>query len=212
LAGGPVEWNRSLLRVRKSGKLPRLRERPKKPEVRPIDLYRFASEVALQQLSVEFRATLDGILCDPKLAAKFDELAQSFSPGYSSFEYRWAALTLRKRAVLARRMAQDQCEWLHRKLPRPRSMSGANWSRHNYPGIYLLVSRSRQPLYVGEAANVRWRLDLVSQTPSWQRLEPASATLIRKDHKRVGLQSILISRVHPLMNLQSLALDPEVVR
>jgi DNA modification methylase len=213
LPGGAVEWNRTLLRIRKAGALPRLSKRAKRYMVsaHEMDPYSFAGEVAMQQLGVEFNTTLDRILCDPKLAARFDELAESFSPGYSSFQYRWAALALRKRARDARKLAKVYCEWLSRGLPHPKAMDGGNWIRYEYPGVYLLTSKSRQPLYVGEAVNLRRRLDLVSQIPSWQKLEPMSVTLIRDDDKRVGLQSILIRRFHPVMNLQSLAPDLEVV-
>jgi site-specific DNA-methyltransferase (adenine-specific) len=216
LSGDAVEWNRALLRIRKAGELPRLDQRTRKraPSAPEMDLYCFASEVAMQQLCVEFNTTLDNILCDPKLAAKFDELAQSFSPGYSPIQYRWAALAVRKRARDAKQVAKDRCqEWLHRALPHPKPISDCNWKRYECSGVYLLASRSRQQLYVGESLNLGKRLELTGQIPSWQKLEPAFVRIIRENENKVrdGLQSILIGRVHPLMNLQLLALDPEAV-
>src|SRR5688572_24067608 len=40
--------------------------------------------------------SLDTVICDPLLAAAFDSFAARLAPGFSSFEYRWAALGLRK--------------------------------------------------------------------------------------------------------------------
>ena len=89
-----------------------------------MDDYSFASEVALHQLSVELDVTLDGILCDPELAALLDKIAGQFSHGdHSSFEYRWAALTLRKRAKSAKRLADECKDWLTKDLPSARSLA-----------------------------------------------------------------------------------------
>jgi DNA modification methylase len=217
LPGDPAEWNRALLRIRKSGELPRLTNRTRNVTAKDMDAYGFASEVALQQLSAMCDATLDEILCDPKLAAQFDELAKSFSPGYSSFQYRWAALSLRKRAREARRQAANHCqEWVKRNLPRSRPIREYDWSRYDRPGIYLLTSIGRQHLYIGESLlSLGRRIDQISQIPSWQVIEPAFATPIPVDNtssiKSFVLKSILIHRMHPRMNYQLLAPNPEAV-
>jgi site-specific DNA-methyltransferase (adenine-specific) len=41
--------------------------------------------------------SLDDLICDPDIAAEFDKLASELAPGFTSLEYRWAALALRKR-------------------------------------------------------------------------------------------------------------------
>ena len=70
------------------------------------DRFLFASEIAWQKLLDDERATsLDEILCDPALAADFDALARRYAPGFSSLDYRWAALKLRKQAEIARSRA-----------------------------------------------------------------------------------------------------------
>ena len=214
LPGDPRDWNCALLRIRKAGKLPRLEKQTRRHSVSAIDMdfYSFASEVVMQQLSVEFCTTLDGILCDPKLAARFDELAQVFSPGYSSFQYRWAALALRKRAKLAKKLAQGTFhEWLNRRLPPRKQISECNWSKYNCPGVYLLNDPSSQWLYVGETVNLERRINLISQIPSWRQLKPTAVTLIPEKNKPFGLQSILIRKVHPAMNSHLLLPDIEAV-
>ena len=54
--------------------------------------YLFASEIAWRQMIDGGHDSLDSILCDPFLAAQFDELAARWAPGYSPLEYRWAAI------------------------------------------------------------------------------------------------------------------------
>ena len=94
-----------------------------------MDGYSFAAEVAMHQLSVEIGETLDGLLCNPDLASRFDELAAAYSPGHSPFEYRWAALSLRKRAKEAKRLAETLYhDWLRRRLPRPKKLDGGKWA------------------------------------------------------------------------------------
>jgi site-specific DNA-methyltransferase (adenine-specific) len=211
LCGDSVEWNRALLRIRKSGKLPRLTSRTRTFTAKDMDAYSFASEVALQQLSARCDATLDDVLCDPELAAQFDELAQSFSPGHSSFQYRWAALFLRKRAIYLKRQAVNHCqEWARRTIPQPKPIAEFDWRKYDRPGVYLLKSMKPQPLYIGESLfSLKNRIDQISQIPSWQKLEPAFATLIPIDDKPSVLKSILTHRVHPLLNCQPRALSRE---
>jgi DNA modification methylase len=202
LPGAPTEWNRTLLRIRKSGALPRLTGRARNFTAKDMDSYSFASEVAWQQMSARCDVTLDGILCDPELAAQFDKLAESFSPGYSSFQYRWAALFLRKRATYLRRQAASYCqEWVKRSLPRAIPITECYGSRYDRPGVYLLTKLSREYLYIGESLfSLKDRIGQISQIPSWQKLEPAFAALIPIDDKPSVLKSILTHRVHPLLN------------
>jgi len=45
--------------------------------------------------------TLDRIICDPERAAEFDLIAADIAPGYSSLEYRWAALSCERQGFAA---------------------------------------------------------------------------------------------------------------
>jgi hypothetical protein len=58
--------------------------------------YAFACEFAATELKYRRGATTDDILCDPGLAAEFDSIARRLAPGFSSLEYRWAILSIRK--------------------------------------------------------------------------------------------------------------------
>ncbi len=99
IPGRPKDWNHLLLNVRKRSGLAAI-DTSRRTMIRRVqmDTFMFASEIAWRRLSREHRCTLDDILCDPDLASEFDRIAGQMAPGYSSFEYRWAALALRKDA------------------------------------------------------------------------------------------------------------------
>ena len=91
--------NQTLLNARKSSGLRGL-ARSRKLIVRKQDNYSFASEIAVRFIERRDQVSLDHILCDPDLADQFDNIAASICPGYTPLEYRWAALSLRKKHKL----------------------------------------------------------------------------------------------------------------
>jgi len=107
-----------------------------------LDGYSFAAEVAMHQLSVEIGETLDGLLCNPDLASRFDELAAAYSPGYSAFEYRWAALSLRKRAKEAKQLAERQYHDGWAAAAAPKKLDG-KWSNLNCREYTCCARRAR---------------------------------------------------------------------
>ncbi len=209
--GFPAQWNLSLMRIRKSGKLPRSENHMRVRAFQQMDGYSFAAEVAMHQLSVEIGATLDGLLCNPELANCFDELAAAYAPGHSAFEYRWAALSLRKRAKEAKRLAETLYEdWLRRRLPHPKKLDsgkseGGKWSNLHCPGVYVLHGAGKERLYVGETFDLGRRLETMMQIPAWQRMQPTAVTILPDDGKPFGLQAMLIRRLNPLLNSRLLA-------
>jgi len=117
--------------------------------------YRFASEIAVRLLERRYAVTLDQVLCDRSLAAEFDEVAASIAPGFTSFEYRWAALALRKRRKL-------RPELLSRVViaESVRSVKVSGLLLEEVPlraGLYFFFNTSG-PLYVGETDNLRKRI------------------------------------------------------
>lgn len=201
LPGGPAQWNRALLRIRKSGRLPRLASRARTLTLREMDGYSFASEVAMRQLGVDSEVAMDEILCVPELAQRFDRIAESYSPGYTPFQYRWAALAIRKRAAHARRLAQQRGDlWRQVWSPRTKAFSAESWAECDYPGVYLLLGQGGVALYVGETCNLRHRLEQTSQIAQWRSLEPSGLRLVRQDQDRCGLQSFVMGQVAPAMN------------
>ena len=161
IVGGPRTWNMLLFRLRKAGKLADIETaRRTTIEWKDCDEYLFASEIALQSmLDAGKGESFDEILCDPTLVAQFDEFARRLAPGYRPFEYRWAALRLRKEAKKARTRAAVLKAPKHfgsmisvddldpDKLP-------------ELPGLYLLSESPKSKIYVGETMNLRRRLDL----------------------------------------------------
>jgi hypothetical protein len=153
LGSDAAKLNRSLLNLRKRGALRGISSR--RTIVKDQPEYRFAAEIAARFLERENEITLDQIICDPHFAERFDEIAKTIVPGGSSFEYRWAALNLRKQQrlrpeVLARvarpsRVLQFQVRDL--------SLDGVPRS----PGLYLFYS-NQATLYVGECDNLQNRI------------------------------------------------------
>jgi hypothetical protein len=88
--------NLALIGLRKHNKL-----KAKSLRSRVPDLWRYAvaSEIAARAIFYQYGASVDTLLAHPKLAREFDALAGSITPGFSSFQYRWAALNVRKKGA-----------------------------------------------------------------------------------------------------------------
>ena len=153
LGSDAAKLNRSLLNLRKRGGLRGISSRRTVLKDQPE--YRFAAEIAARFLERENEITLDQIICDPHFAERFDEIAKTIVPGGGSFEYRWAALNLRKQQrlspeVLARvarpsRLLQFQVRGLSLDVV-PRT-----------PGLYLFYS-NQATLYIGECDDLQNRI------------------------------------------------------
>jgi site-specific DNA-methyltransferase (adenine-specific) len=97
---------------------------------------------------------LDRVLCDPDLAREFDTVAVAVAPGFTSLEYRWAALRLRK----TNRLPPEIGRAMQATVVGPLGVAELDTSRIPVQqGIYILASRTRV-LYIGEAKNLRARL------------------------------------------------------
>ena len=162
LIGGPADWNRELLRVRKTGGFPK-RGKTKKATVTDdeLDAYSFAAEIAWRLTSDKFGApSLDEILCDPDKAAYFDRTAKRFAPGFEPVQYRWAALRLRK----ASRELVDEVKQYHfvfAKRDFGRLQSWARFDRKRFNGdrgIYLLLGWNKEALFIGATPDLGRRL------------------------------------------------------
>jgi site-specific DNA-methyltransferase (adenine-specific) len=140
-----AELNKSLLNARKAGKLSG-RPRSKTTSFSDQSEYGFAAEMAIRFMERKHSLSLDVVICDPELATEFDELAASICPGQSKLQYRWAALSLRKKGGLepeigARVLAPEAVL----------SFRAQQFSPDEIPrrqGLYL-ISSSEQLLYVG---------------------------------------------------------------
>jgi site-specific DNA-methyltransferase (adenine-specific) len=210
LPGTPGDWNRSLMNLRKAGHLnglPRSRTSTLSPE--EFDKCSFACEIAMQHFKLQGR-TLDQILCEPAQAEEFDRYVRSvISAKVSSFQVRWVALCIRKRAKkirLAGRSTNARGLW-------PKSSTRvANLDWNAIPpshGLYW-VEGSR-PLYVGETLNLRQRLQLQLEATRFNFWDTDRQSLsIRCNpqiaHTDLGAsQSWWIAEWKPVGNFQDLA-------
>jgi site-specific DNA-methyltransferase (adenine-specific) len=162
LIGGPADWNRELLRLRKSGSFPK-RGKSKAAHVSEEALlaYSFAAEIAWRLTSDKYRRpSLDEIFCEPQKADYFDRAARRFAPGFEPSHYRWAALRLRKASrELVRDVKQYHFVFATRDFHRFQSWDRLNPARcADQPGVYLLRGDEKEALYVGQTLNLAERL------------------------------------------------------
>jgi site-specific DNA-methyltransferase (adenine-specific) len=149
------EINHCLYNLRKSGAL---EDYPttRRARVKSRDEYEFASEIAARFLERRHNMTHDRILCDPAIAQEFDKLAQELAPGFSPFDYRFTALSLRKVRKLRPEVAP---QLLH--PVRVESFCVADLDVGQIPrsqGVYLFHYKNEGLLYIGEAKNLRDRI------------------------------------------------------
>jgi len=217
LAGGAYMWNRLLLRIRKAGKLPRSAQARKRLTAAAMDAYSAASEAAMQLLTLEYGLALDDILCSPDWAAEFDQLAAEFADSHTPYEYRWAAMTIRKRAKKSRKTATERSDdWQALKLSRQIPLARCVSEEYEVPGVYVVVDHNG-PIYVGETLNLKTRVEQILHTEAWMRfrpkalklIDPQSAHLVDASDQQIrhGLQSHVIGRTNPLLN--SVLLRPD---
>jgi site-specific DNA-methyltransferase (adenine-specific) len=225
LPGDRRTWNRRLLNFRKAGKLVSVRT-AKRTEIswQQCDEYLLASEIALACMLRDGGESVDEVLCDPKLAEAFDQIARRFAPGFTPLEYRWAALKLRKEAKVARARSQVlQKRNNPAGLNRPVAVTEVPWDAvPDAPGVYLVQGNrdaSLADLYAGQTLNLRDRL----------RRQFADATVLAAWHERSGAcdlqirtsaidggtsdllayESLLIQLHQPLLNFKELGQDVE---
>lgn len=170
IPGNPAEWNHLLFNLRKRGGLKAI-DTSRRTSVSRVDDYVHASEIAWKLLAVRNGSSLDDILCDPDRASVFDQIARRIAPRRSSFEYRWAALALRKDVAKGDRIL-DQ---VRGRLGRQGSSLDGRSRLPARPAHYL-ISVGDTSLYVGFAAELG---NCLFFQPS--RLEAAAEQLNVKD-------------------------------
>jgi site-specific DNA-methyltransferase (adenine-specific) len=161
LAGDARSWNHLLFRMRKAGDLAEIpTTRRTTLSLEECSKYLFAAEIAWQKMLAAGCPSLDEILCDPQLAARFEEIAKSYAPHIppaaecsESLCIRWAALKLRKEAKNAAARAEVLADPL---LSAEQALSEKTLaSMCDEPGVYLIQEAETTALYVGAALNLR---------------------------------------------------------
>ncbi|MEX2168612.1 MAG: DNA methyltransferase [Pirellulales bacterium] len=162
LIGRPLDWNRELLRLRKSTKFPK-RGKPKRVKLssEQMEPYAFAAEIAWRLTSDRFGdVSLDEIICDEDKSQVFDRTAYRFAPGYNPVDYRWAALHLRKASCdLVTEMNKYQYVYRTREFQRTLLLDRCDLERYiGRPGIYSLLTVDKTHLFVDQSRDLGKRL------------------------------------------------------
>lgn len=155
---------RALLRARKSGELGPVSTVMQLAEHKRVDDYLWGVEFAMRLLQDEEMAlrgehiSIDRVLCDPGLSYRYEQLVRSIVPGWSSTEYRWAALILRKKGERRRSTSDPLLSF---------RLFGSNIRRYpkhliDAPGVYWIKKGSRD-LFVGESSEVKRSLSYIQQ-------------------------------------------------
>jgi site-specific DNA-methyltransferase (adenine-specific) len=170
LIGSAGDWNRKLLRLRKTGRFPK-RGPVKKVHFsdEALDTFSFAAEMAWRKTSDKFGGpSLDEILCDPVKATYFDRAAKRFASRFEPTQFRWAALRLRKASRdLVNDVKQFHFVFAHRDFDRFQKWRGFKPKRlAGQGGIYLLRDENKMPLYVGQALDLGRRLAQHAECPA----------------------------------------------
>lgn len=155
------DLNLKLYNVRKKGYTTNLPEVPRYriPRER-MDQFQYASEMALRfvqkkEMEQSWRnLSLDTIICDPLLAAAFDSFAARIAPGFSAFEYRWAALGLRKAGRYIREAREVEVPFFE-DLGRTATLSLERVPE--VQGLYMVQNRNDR-IFIGETQNLRTRI------------------------------------------------------
>ncbi len=159
LAGTDFDLNWWLLNARKTGELSYVTELMKTKRFslgKIADEFEYASELAVRFLQQTQAASLDKVICDPDLAAEFDQYAMRLAPGYRPVEYRWAALGLRKAGRLGK--IADRDDLVPEFTPLGKVSSLQLQRVPEVGGIYLFASTD-ESVFLGQTDNLRHRLE-----------------------------------------------------
>lgn len=213
LMGRPGDWNRELLKLRKSGALARKDDQPhgwlKKVEfsAEERDAFAFAGEIAWAELARKFPGwSLDALLCSPGKAFLFDRTAARYVKGYSAAQLRWAALRLRKaRHTLAGEAKQYHFVCRTRDFGRYQPWGRFRADRfYGLSGLYVLRNKAKEPLYVGETLDLGRRLAAHAEATGTKRSVAQVSVLVDEElneEYREPLWVDLVRRHHPRLNV-----------
>jgi len=212
LAGTDFELNWELLNARKSSKLSNLSGLVKTRRYsvgKVIDEFEYASELAVRYMQQIKDVSLDQIICAPELAEEFDSYASRLAPNFSSLQYRWAALGLRKAGRLGKRADEIG------EMPELESfgkVKSLKLERIPEVGGLYLFSSGDTPVFASQTDNLRHRLERhvkvsSSGLPRWlwdvrrQPLQVEIAPLPDKSRSlRQTMELVLARERKPVLN------------
>lgn len=216
IGGSAYLWNRYLLGLRKAGKLPNSTKRAEQLSPELIERLGYAAEAAWRLLAIDYRKTLDDILCSPDFAADFDELAREMLPSdstASSVQLRQVALSIRKRSHEARASALEQFEeWTNKRKNLPSQRLDKPLESLNQPGVFLLCAEGVSILAC-ESQNMRMLISRILSTSFWKKFEFDEVKYVASDESivnRYALKAALVIREHPPLNCRLLMDEAEL--
>lgn len=203
--------NHTLMNIRKTTKYSaRINRATKRSGFSDYDDYAFASEIAVRTLQRTEGVTLDRILCDPALRARFDELARQLAPNQPEIKLRCAALNLRKTHRL-KPLPQNATEY---DLVAAGPVRKVDLSMiAPLPGTYVFYDINR-PIFAGETENLHKRISmhLKSGIPQWLRSDMDESFVLKtlvlpsaKKDDRLDWLGAFVNRERPLLNYQRAA-------
>lgn len=171
--------------------------------------YAFASEFAATELRYKAGASIDEVLCNPTLAAKFDAIARRIRPGFTSLEYRWAILSIRK---------SGRHHKLEASFKMPRFTKGFKLVRDpiedipDQSGVYLLYEKHKL-LYARSTDKLRHGVELHREasavaavadklwTPDVDNFVVDFAAIVRPSSVLQAIERRLVEERHPIFNI-----------
>lgn len=207
IGGNAYVWNHYMMNLRKAKKLPKSTKRPERITASELDHYGYASEVAWRLISIDFRKSLDEILCSPDFAEYFDQLARQYGPNDDkllSTDYRRAAISIRKRAKSARTAADLIYESWSKDKPKVVPTEQRLGPAFETPGVFCLM-KEQAGIYACESTNIRAQVDALLEIPKWQDLEADSVAIWKLDSRFkdfYALKSAVIRKMRPMLNCE----------
>jgi hypothetical protein len=222
-AASPFMLNWLLLNARKAGRLSSLDLRPSNRagiSRHQLDEYSFAADIAMRAVQdrvyfCEQRdVSVDHVLCDPHLAREFDRLATEIIPDRTSFELRWAAISIRK----ARRTRVSQpisVGFEHLGLLEDVKLT----SLPRTAGVYW-IKAGNESIFVGVAKTIRNQVDSLlcrlgtRVLPKWmteRKMEKPSIAICTQPVRAAEIgQSFILQRYRSLLNYKQSAFFGDV--
>lgn len=213
IGGSAIIWNRLLVKLNRSRKLPAPERQPESLSDGEVNRFGYASEVAWRLIADDFGSptqpmVLDDILCCPETAAYFDSIASQYGPvddEVTSLQYRQAAVAIRRRARNAVRKTTPPAHHAHVFPFTEVDPSRLESIPDQTEGIYMLAA-DEVPLYVGESDDLGQHLARVLANPQWERFSIDLVLIYEHEGKRTenrARTAAVIQASQPLLNARA---------
>jgi len=213
--GSVGQLNRCLLNARKHSQLKGLKSKRVEIDRSVRDALRFVCELVATQMRYEYGASVDDLICEPRLSVEYDSRCRSHLPGYTSLEYRWTILSVRKagrRPTVSKRFPALNLQDTPFGFTMYIDLESAEKSLKeipNEPGLFLLTEGNRE-LYVAGADKLRESIQYHSQqkilsavsSAFWHPTQPLKIDYGKfTKHYLPEVENWLIKTRHPVFNV-----------